>query len=275
VLLPWNVTVHPRYFDVIKMGLEAVYARGGIGPLFLAFIPLLAFVPGKPRAIGWLLGFVGVFLLPWFFIMQYARYLLPCLAVACVPVAYCLRVAWNRGGVVRGSAATMLGISCVGAAGVLLHYSLPQVGPALGLQTGHAYLYRTLEVYPASQRINALTPPTAKVATYAEPRVFYIDREVMWADPGHHQMMRYGEMRSGADLVAGYRALGITHILLAPEMVDRLRDRDDAVRLLLLLRDAFGRGLLRVPAELGPTRLGGYVVAVVDYGRPLEAGGGR
>lgn len=269
VLLPWNATVYPRHFHV-KVRPQITYACGAIGPMFLAFILPVVFVRGKPPALRWLLAFVGVFLLGWFFVMQLARYLLPCLAVACVPVAYCLWLCWTYGGVIRATAATLLTVSCLGAMAWLLHCSLPQVGVALGLESDHAYLYKMLEVYHASERINSLTPPDAKVATYGETRVFHIDREVMWADPGHHQMIQYSQMKSGERLVARYREWGITHVLLAPAMVRRLADRRDEAPLLALLRDAFHKDLLAMPEEMRPTLLDPYAIAVVDYREPLS-----
>ena len=263
LLLPWNVTVHPRYFLVKRTQAYVAYAGDAIGPMFLAFLVPLAFVRGKPPGVSWALGFVGVFVLAWFFVMQLARYLLPCLAIACIPVAYCLRLCWDHGGVVRGTAVALLLMSCVSGVGGLLFVSLPNVGAAVGLESAREYLYETLEVYRASQRINAFTPPTAKVATYGEPRVFYIEREAMWADPGHHQMIRYAEMTTGEQLVARLRELGVTHVLLAPTMVERLGDPSDSDRLLLLLRDAFRERLLSVPEEFEPTMLDRYVIAVV------------
>jgi len=243
-----------------------VYSCHAIGPLFLAFIPVLAFARGKPPGVGWLIGFVGLLVLAWFVVMQLSRYLLPCLALACVLVGYSLRLCWSYGWIVRAPATAMLAVSCFVAMAGMLFYALPQVGVALGLESHDAYLYRMLEVYRASDRINSGTPPTAKVATYGEPRVFYIDREVMWADPGHHQMMAYARMTSGQDLVARYRELRITHILLAPDMVRRLHDRADTSQLLLLFRDAERRGLLR---EWPPGPLDSYMIGEVNYQQQL------
>jgi hypothetical protein len=272
VLAPWNITVHPRYFLVKNTAPAIIYSAAALGPMFLAFVPLLALVRCRPAGVNWLLAFLGLFVPMWFVIMQLTRYLLPCLVVACVPVGYCLWACWQRAGVVRSSAAAMLTVSCVFAVAGGLHISLPQVGVALGLETEHTYLFKTLDTYRASQRINALTVPMAKVATYGEPRVFYIDREVLWADPGHHQMIQYARMTSGEDLVARYRELGITHILLAPGMARRIGDMGDRVHTMLLLRDAFRRDLLTVPDEMQATLLDSYVIVVVDYRQRLGDG---
>ncbi|MGD8239824.1 MAG: hypothetical protein PVH68_14795, partial [Armatimonadota bacterium] len=250
LLVAWNVTMHPRHFDVIDMPPSMIYGCGAIGPLFLAFVPPLVFMRGKRPGVRWMLGFVAVFLVGWFYTMQYARYLVPCLGVACTLVGCCVQRCWSQGAIVRAAAGTLLGASCVAVTVGLLYHSLPRVGTALGLESHHAYLDSNLGVYRASQSINALTPPTAKVATYGETRVFYIEREVMWADPGHHQMMQYGQMRSGADLVARYREFRVTHVLLGPSVLGRLVDRADRAQLLVLLREAFGKGLLRLPDEM-------------------------
>ena len=61
--------------------------------------------------------------------------------------------------------------------------------------------------------MNRLTPPGAKIALYSEPRGFYLDREYVWADPGHSRLIEYEKVYSGDDLLAQFSRLGITHVL--------------------------------------------------------------
>jgi hypothetical protein len=49
-------------------------------------------------------------------------------------------------------------------------------------------------------------------------------------------------------------------------------DRADRAQLLVLLREAFGKGLLRLPDEMRPALVDRYAIAEVDYRQPLEAG---
>jgi hypothetical protein len=57
------------------------------------------------------------------------------------------------------------------------------------------------------------TPPNARFAVYGEPRCFYLERDYFWADDPHNNLIDYGKLRSGDDLVQALRGLGTTHVL--------------------------------------------------------------
>jgi len=90
---------------------------------------------------------------------------------------------------------------------------------ALGLVPDEVYLRQTLPVYNAAEWLNQATPPSARIAAYGEPQWFYLDREYMWGDRGHHRLIEYDRLRNGKDLRAAYRRLGVTHIVVNQQAV--------------------------------------------------------
>ncbi len=85
---------------------------------------------------------------------------------------------------------------------------------AMGLEPREAYLSRTLDVYDAESFINECTPADARVVVFDEVRGFYLDREYMWGNPGHHEMIPWSSFKTGAGMAKYFRGVGCTHALV-------------------------------------------------------------
>jgi 4-amino-4-deoxy-L-arabinose transferase-like glycosyltransferase len=214
LLAPWNVVMRPSEFDVVNV--SPIYAAMCLstGPLFLAILPLVL-LRAPRRAEGWALAFLAPLWLAWLMLMQYNRYLLPALAFAAVPVGFVLADALpDRGparAIPRGVAWTWGGI----AMGFMVLQGLASGSwwAGLGFTGRSEYLASNSECYRMAQWVNKLTPPEAKIALYSEPRGFYLDRDYLWADPGHSRLIEYDRVHSGDDLLAQFTRLGVTHVL--------------------------------------------------------------
>lgn len=200
-LLPWNLTFHPeKFFDP---GANPLFVL--IGPAFLAFCPLLFKEPVS-------LLFILISGVEWFLLSQNIRYLLPILAIFPLPLAKGLSGLWKKPfSFIFGS---ILGFS------YLFHLSLfglmmyPTWGVALGLEDRDEFIGNVFPTYRVYQFVNSDLPKDSKIALLGEPRGFYLDREYIWADPGHHTLIPYERFQTVEDLVKFYKRMGFTHIII-------------------------------------------------------------
>ncbi|MCX7597475.1 MAG: hypothetical protein N2512_01215 [Armatimonadetes bacterium] len=265
LLAPFTLTFFPEYYDPRQPRLTAM-ALFSIGPMWLGLAPLVLLLPRpRPRALARLAGLFAIFWLLWLQTTQLARYLLPWLALLAPLAGHALQTRLDAGGVSRRA----FGMMAAAWSLVALGFLWMQVGPALpviaGAQSAESYLRRALDVYQALDYVNRFTPPDAKVGTYGEPRLFYLDRDYLWADPGHSQLIDYSATNTARALAGEYRRLGLTHILVNQRFFGRLDETSD--KLHELLRQSLEEGLLRREAVLG--RGGEFVLLQVkqDGGR--------
>ena len=167
-----------------------------------------------PRAAGLLLAyglFVGVF---WFATMQYARYLVPHLALLAVLCA------WVADGLLRlrlaaFAAGLVLVMQLVGG----LSYERVVTWPGLRVLTGdlsrEQYAAGSLPAFAAMQWLNDHTSPTDKVVLYGEPRGYWLDRDYLWGERGHSTLIpdaARSDMQTYVDCLT--RQLGVTYALV-------------------------------------------------------------
>jgi len=213
---PWNATMYPWRFATPVNPL-AVYLCYAVGPLHLALLlPLVLLVRRKPPVVVWLLVLAGLMFLGWLALMQYSRYLLPCVAVLALPEAYAVGRLSEWGGLARGAAYGALGLSTLLSLAFLALMVVPVVPVVLGLETEEHFLSRALEVYPACAYINHETTREVTVALLGEPRGFYLDRKYFWCDPGHNTIVAWDQVHSGRDFVRELRRAGADYLLAAP-----------------------------------------------------------
>ncbi len=183
-----------------------------LGPALLAFgLPVL-FVRRKPWLIGflgWSFAFYGLF---WFFTGQLLRYLIPAFALWCLPCAWMAERFLQRGALLKFVSGAALVVWCLFALRATAWNGRPAFGVIFGSETPEDYLTRTFTPYPAMRWASQNTPEDARFAVYGEPRCFYLDRDYFWADDPHNNLIDYGRVRSGADLVKALRAQGATHV---------------------------------------------------------------
>lgn len=245
-----NLTLWPWEFSLSDNKLLAV-ARMSIGPLYLIFVPaLLAFGHRPPKLKTLLIIFVIIWLW-WLYSMQLTRYLLPGLVLLAPAAAYGIHRSLNAGTVLR--LCTRIVVSSWLVVALLFNWMAVNAAlPAIfGQASWDSYLWKNLPIYGPSQYVNKKTPPDAKIITYGEPRCFYLDREYLWGDWHYHRMIIYDKMRGAPELVAAYRGLGITHILINLGFFTDLATSDEPDK--RLLREAAEEGQIMVLCTLGPS----------------------
>ncbi len=221
LLAPFHLTLNPPSFTDPVLPVTAIMFFS-IGPLYLIFTPMLLAFSKRASKSKWLLILFGLLWIWWLYSMQQSRYLLPTMALLAPAAAYALRRCTQHKGLLRGTTfavvATWLVIIML-IKMISLSIALPVVA---GTVSREQYLADSLAPYPVISYINSHTPPDAKVISYGEVRLFYLERDYLWGDPVYHRMMIYDTMTGSEDLLAAYNRLGITYVLYQPRLLNRL-----------------------------------------------------
>ena len=250
LLAPINLTFDPAAFTVPLSSL-GVWATDTIGPLWLALLPLLLLFR-RPPSVGRMMWVLLPLWLWWLWSMQLTRYLLPSLALVAPAAGWALVEAERHSKLLNIIVRSAAGVWTVLALGLMLVYVGPQAPAAFGQIDRTEYLGQT-SLFVAENAINMRTPADSKVALYAEPRGYYLDRDYLWAEPGHSALIPYERVNDAQDLVWQWRRLGVTHVMINLALFPDLRDSDDP--LASKIGAAIRQGLLtpmELPAEAGP-----------------------
>lgn len=236
MMVPWNMTMNgARFFDEP----ERLKFFSLIGPALLGLIPVYVLAGVKRKGIAWTGLIAAVFLIAWFILMQQTRYLISIVPFLCVIAACGLDGANSKWRIGRHAANGFLGL-CV-LLSLLTGFMVSRGGAraALGLESQSSYLSRTLDIYDAESYINDTTPENTRVLIFDDARGFYLDRDYMWANPGHHEMIPWSSFKSGAEMVTYFRKAGYTYALINWKFAneDTIHQR--------LITDAVGHGLMR------------------------------
>jgi 4-amino-4-deoxy-L-arabinose transferase-like glycosyltransferase len=247
LLAPWNLTMYGAQFSNFPLR-PLIYNT--IGPLFIAFLPGLAFLGRLERRVKFLLLYSAAALCAWFYLSQHMRYLIPALPAVALCSGYAageiLRQARKE---LRWPAMVAIVLVCVLSLATLAFLVSDALPVALGMETREAYLTRTLDgLYAMARVVNSL-PSGSKVIMYGETRGFYFDTAYMWGDPGHHNMIAYDRLAGPAQLVDRYKALEVTHVLMTTQFLRAVQAREN--KLANLLADAMDRKDLVVVAQRG------------------------
>jgi 4-amino-4-deoxy-L-arabinose transferase-like glycosyltransferase len=209
IMVPWNLAMNGyKFFDTKSL-------FGIIGCAFLGLMPITA-LDGKNRKAILKVGMIAIlFATAWFFLMQQNRYLISVLPLFALIAGAGVQAAngrWRHGRfIVNGFA-----VICVLASlfvGVMMAQN--SINAAIGLESRDDYLSRNLGgMYDAEKYLNDSTPESAKVALFGEVRGFWLDREYIWANPGHHELIPWKSFKTGVDMVAFLRKAGYTYALI-------------------------------------------------------------
>jgi len=253
LLAPLNLTLEPTAFTVPLSPL-GVWATDAIGPLWLALLPLLLLFR-RPPPVRWMLWLLLPLWLWWLWSMQLNRYLLPTLALVAPAAGWAVVEAERHSRLLATIVRAGVGAWTVIALGLMCLYALPQAPAAFGLVDADAYL-SSFSLYAAEEVINERSAPDAKVALYAEPRGYYLDRDYLWAESGHSALIDYDRADTGEGLVAEWRRLGVTHVLINLGMFPDIQTADDP--LARSIREALEQGLIEPMAM--PASARSYVI---------------
>lgn len=210
VLAPWHLAATPAPFaDPIGAAVgERVFLLPTLGAGVLA-LPSLWLAGGTAPAMGYLLSFAALNFVGWFYLMQQIRYLL--LVVPVLGGAGLVGMA-NASAWARYSFGAVLLLQAGFTLWLMSSVYLTQV--PLALRDREAYLMRRLQTYPAIQFLNAQPDPHAGVILLDETRGYYLNRPYLWGNAGHHRLIPYESMRSGAALTQWMRQHGYRYVLI-------------------------------------------------------------
>lgn len=202
--LPWDLAFNSEKFYDTK-GLF-------IGPILLALVPLLFLLRNASKKLIGLTLFFLTQMLIWFMLSQQSRYLIPNFAIASVLIG-AISYSDKRYRVTRS--ALMLCFVLTAFFGILTLYPQDQstYSYVCGNETREQYLERTLGIYSAQEWINETLPGSVKVALYGDTRGFYLDRDYVWADPGHNTVFSV-KIDSVDELIRCLHSRGVTHALV-------------------------------------------------------------
>lgn len=204
LMVPFNLTFHS----------EAFYDTPGLymGPLFLVLVPVLLLGRYGSRRLVGLGAFFAAQLVIWFVLSQQSRYLIP---------AFATLAALGAGIVHADDRLRLAGRALMAAFVLTALFGLATVMPAcldtsrvvFGAEPQARYLLRSLDIYQAQSYMNARLPRNSKVALFGDTRGFYLDRDFVWADPGHNSEFTrsYGSIE---DFVDHLRRVGVTHAMV-------------------------------------------------------------
>ncbi len=254
LLAPVGLTFLPEKYVDAGFGKLAAFLLAAIGPLYLALLPLLLWGrrPAAWSVVGWALLLVWGW---WLMSAQYSRYFLPALAWLAPVAAGAASRAAAQGRWSRRALPVAIGTGLTLALLVNLVGAVSGLGVVLGAQSVEAYLQGQPQpgLYAAIQLLNRATPAQARVISYGEPRLFYLDRDYLWGEPNYHRLLDYDRMKTAGDLLAAYRNLGITHVLVNRQFFPGGTAANE--RIAQRLGEALATGELRrlaAPAERGP-----------------------
>lgn len=205
--LPFMVTFFPERF-------------GGswtqIGPIYLAFLPLIFFVrPLSPWAKKILFFGLGYFLLWLFLPRQNLRFLFSALPFFALLIAYAIhRLTWNLK--VKQVIAFLLGAILLLEIGLAFHHGKNGYRVALGFESETDYLERNERTFQLARFMNENLPKEAKVLNAYEVRMFYINAQVI-REAEYRGKTKYDQVAQIPEkMIASLKQDGFTHILWTP-----------------------------------------------------------
>jgi hypothetical protein len=249
LIAPFALTFLPQYYEPRQPAFIAML-KLSLGPMYLALC-VLPFVLPRPRAPAafWLAGIFVLFWIVWLESTQLVRYLLPWLALIAPLAGLALADLLDSPGPARAVASTVAAVWSIVALSFLGVQAWPLAQTTLGVVPADIYLRQYLDVYEPLDFLNHATPPSARIGTYGEPRLFYLDRDRLWADPGHSLLIDYDAATTPARLISEYRRLGLTHILINQQFFGSLATSTDDLH--RLLSQTVQQGLLVPVSEFG------------------------
>ena len=202
LLLLWDTTFHPQWF-------------GGeqIGPMLLAFLPLVFFLKPMPSYLKYVLLFGVGYTALWFVVDPNIRFFYPALALFSVAMGAVAVSLTEEGPILLRSAARVLFISMllVGASFAAHHFV-----PAARLWFGgnrEAYAAERDRSFRAAKMLNRELKPEDRVVSVGEVRVFHFDPPPT-IEGEVQRFTDYGnKLHSTAEVADFFRKRGFTHVL--------------------------------------------------------------
>ena len=189
----------------------------GIGPYFLAFLPLYFVLPKKNNSINILFGLLFIYLTIWFFLSHVFRHIIVSWPPIAIISAYVIAELFKNRYISK--TVKILVIFTFNFNLLILFATIAHSIPvALGLESqDHFNSKYPGSIYKASKFININLPESSKILLFRDTRGFYLNRDYVWADPLFQLYINYSKFKSEDDFYNDLRLKGITHILVNTE----------------------------------------------------------
>ena len=208
LLLPWNLTMNTFSYDSLA----------GIGPIFLAFIPLIFMVKKREeesRLVKYTLLFSFMFILVWFFVSgaHVARYLLPMFTLLVPIMGIVIVQLYKRHRVVISL--LLLSLIVFNSA-IWFGINGKKFAPALNLRSEEEYLGSLKDNNPfrAFNFANENLPEGSIILLLRETRGYYSDHDYLIGSPHRQGYIDYVEFESYEDFYARLMEIEITHVFV-------------------------------------------------------------
>ncbi|MBI2664075.1 glycosyltransferase family 39 protein [Candidatus Woesearchaeota archaeon] len=200
--LPWNVTMHSSAFK----------ESTGIGPAFLAYIPVLLLMKGVDRKIFVVLLTAAAFIITWFLTAQLLRYIFVVFALLAIVSGYALsgmlKEKWLKAAGIVSFAAILLI-----HAGMWAGTNSDEVGAAIGLQSEDEFLRQKVSNYEILKFANE-NLDNAKICLYGDIRGYYSKHEYVGCHPAWQGYVDFSSINNSGQLLGRFEEIGITHLLV-------------------------------------------------------------
>jgi hypothetical protein len=204
--------------------MERLGQGGYLTPIFLMFVPLVAFARNLPRAALPMALLAGGGLLAWALTTQVTRYLMPVLPLFAILAALAAARLPRWLSVPAVLWCLLYGLFLFAA----LQETVGVYRVVTGVESRDAYLSRRVTYYPAARFLDTL-PRDARVLFAGEGRTYYAAREAVAATPFDRPAIeRYDRGAGEGALTAALRKDGITHLLVSDPELRRTRKESAA-----------------------------------------------
>ncbi len=217
-LVPWKLTMYGS-------AVERVHDPGGVGVLFLAFLPFFL-LPRfrKNRVIRVVLYYSLIFFVVWMLFSPLKRYLIPIFPLLSIMVAYIVMRVWEARRIIRVPLFLLVTLTLLFQMIYLAPEGLSKIYQRVlvlaGVTCQEDYIMKNEETYPVYRFINGNLSPEAKLLIM-DIRAFYCDRpyitSIIGKDGGRY---RFGK---GKELLARLEELGVSHIVANQSSWDKER----------------------------------------------------
>lgn len=209
--LPWDIHAHAG------KAAGAVGDYEGIGPFFLAFLPLYFLLNKKNKILNIFFVLIFIYVTIWFFLSYILRYIIFAMPLVAIISAYVI-VELLKNNYISNILKILLIFTFSFCILVWLGGKLKEIPVVLGLETKEAFYSKYPgPIYKASKFINQELPENSKILLFRDNRGFFLDRNYVWGDPLLQVYLNHSKFKNETDFYQELKRLGITHILVNKE----------------------------------------------------------
>lgn len=185
----------------------------GIGPYFMAFLPLYFILPRKNRMINIFFIVLLIYLAVWFFLTTTFRYIIFSWPIIAIIAAYVAVELMGNKALTKFLKLILLFTFVFG----ILFWTAANakaIKVSLGLQSQNDFYLKNIgPIYKASKFINSNLPDSSRILLFRDNRGYFIDKQYVLGDPLLQSYIDYSKFKNEQDMYNELKHLGITHIL--------------------------------------------------------------